>query len=214
MAESRHREPRGWEKHGVFPALCVAMLFFLGSGCAVDETADAQKDLYVREVSGNIFPDTPVRGEVKPLRYTRGSFTYRCTECHKDFDTVVKQGDLQGEHADIDARFDHGRNTQCLNCHHPGNRNVYVGYGDTEIPPDQPEQLCGKCHGTMYRDWRHGVHGRSNGYWDTSQGARTRLVCTQCHDPHNPAFKPMRPDPAPIYSRLAAHPPQEATHEQ
>ena len=61
-------------------------------------------------------------------------------------------------------------NTRCFNCHHPTNRDVFVDDHGDEIPWDQPQLLCAKCHGPVYRDWQHGSHGRTNGYWDHTQG--------------------------------------------
>lgn len=178
------------------------------AGCGSrEEPGEAKAALYAREVQGNLFDTTPVRGDMKPLRYARGSFTYRCSECHTDFEPAPVQEALQGEHAGIQATLDHGRNTRCLNCHHPENRNAYVAHDGSEIPADQPAQLCGKCHGTILADWEAGVHGRQNGYWDRSIGPRTKLMCVQCHDPHAPAFRPMTPDAPPVYSRFAAKPP-------
>ena len=67
---------------------------------------------------------------------------------------------------------------------------------------DQVQDLCASCHGPTYRDWEKGIHGRTNGYWDTSKGEQTRLVCTQCHDPHAPAFGKLVPLPGPNTLRM------------
>lgn len=162
-------------------------------GC--DSEYPAPESLYIRELSGEVFDTTPVRGEFRPLRYRRGSFEYRCTECHNDFSSPRRQQNLEGEHADIDARFDHGLNTYCVNCHHQTDRNSYVDHDGSPIPSSEPAKLCAKCHGPTYRDWQAGVHGRLNGSWLRSSPERTRLLCIQCHDPHAPKFAPMVPDP-------------------
>jgi hypothetical protein len=77
-------------------------------------------------------------------------------------------------------------NTRCLNCHHRANRNAFVDDAGGEIPYDQPQMLCARCHGTVFRDWQKGVHGRTNGVWDLRKGQPERLRCIQCHDPHRP----------------------------
>ena len=43
-------------------------------------------------------------------------------------------------------------------------------FGDP-VSFDQPQLLCGKCHGDKLRDWRDGIHGKR--------------TCTECHNPHN-----------------------------
>jgi hypothetical protein len=78
--------------------------------------------------------------------------------------------------------------------------------------------LCAKCHGTIYRDWKAGVHGRENGYWNTQLGDKTKLRCIQCHDPHSPKFKDMKPLAPLRYPSRGAHPPalgslSEGTHD-
>jgi hypothetical protein len=193
-----------WFKTNLWVAI-VAILAGAGmlQGCSPTPAEGAE--LYERVVEGNVFDTTPVRGEVQPLRYRRGSFEFRCNECHTDFQNPPTSQNPQGEHRAIMESFSHGINTMCSNCHHPENREVYVDYDMSEIPADQPQQVCQKCHGPTYRDWEHGVHGRQNGHWDRTKGDRTKLICTQCHDPHHPKFQLMKPDPAPVYSRFASH---------
>lgn len=180
--------------------LVVAML--LEGGCAPDPTQAVYADLYVREVSGNVFDTTPVRGELKPLRRRRGVYEFKCSECHVSIASPLRQQPNVSEHGDI--HFNHGINTNCLNCHHPQDRNNYLGYDNEVIPASEPARLCAKCHGPQYRDWEVGIHGRQNGHWDASRGEKTKLYCIQCHDPHHPAFPPMRPSPPPPYSRFTA----------
>lgn len=181
-------------------AMTSAVSVFV-SGCSpYPEPVDAAA-LYVRELDGNVFDTTPLRGPFEPLHYEKAGFTYRCTECHFSIAPPPRQNPLQSEHANI--TLDHGLNTNCLSCHHPRNRDVYVDHDGNEIPADQPARLCSKCHGPTYRDWEAGIHGRQNGYWDTSKGERTKLFCVQCHDPHSPKFKSMTPLPPPERSRFA-----------
>lgn len=140
----------------------------------------------------------PVRGEVGPLRLERTGFTYSCMECHQSIETRRGPKRLLAEHEDI--ILDHGRNNDCLNCHHPENRDAYVDYADGEISSKTPQLLCAKCHGPTYRDWEAGIHGRRSGHWDLAAGEQKRLACIQCHDPHRPQFAPMAPMPGPAYA--------------
>ena len=108
--------------------------------------------------------------------------------------------------------MEHGINSRCFNCHLRGDRNAFADYRGEPIPYDQPQMLCAKCHGPVYRDWTHGVHGRTNGYWDPARGPTHRLRCIECHDPHAPAFAAMKPAPGPHTLRMGV--PRPGPHEE
>ena len=59
---------------------------------------------------------------------------------------------------------------------------------------EESYRLCGQCHGEKLRDWRAGVHGRRTGQWN---GHKQYLLCAHCHNPHQPRFQPLAPEPAP-----------------
>jgi len=150
---------------------------------------------------------TPPRA-TKGLDLVKAGWTYNCMECHKLFPARWHYDDrLFNEHKDI--KLQHGENRFCLNCHHPANRNVFVDYDGAEIAQADVVKLCAKCHGTIYRDWEAGVHGRENGFWNASMGDKTKLRCFQCHDPHSPKFKDMKPLAPLRYPPRAANPPTE-----
>jgi hypothetical protein len=142
----------------------------------------------------------------KGLDLVKAGWTYNCMECHKLFPSRWHYEDRPfNEHKSV--QLDHGNNRFCLNCHHPTNRNAFVDYDGSEIPQADVVKLCGKCHGTIYRDWQAGVHGRENGFWKASMGDKTRLRCIQCHDPHSPKFKSMKPLAPLRYPTRGAYPP-------
>ncbi len=152
---------------------------------------------------------SPIRPAKLAAEYQAGVFAYKCSDCHdilppRAQDTVR----TLAQHQEILLK--HGLNTWCLSCHHSENRDAFVDDRGGEIPWDQPQLLCAKCHGPVYRDWQHGAHGRTNGYWDTSQGEQTRRKCIECHDPHQPPFPPMHPAPGPNTLRMG--PQDAATH--
>lgn len=147
---------------------------------------------------------TPPRA-TKGLDLVKMGWTYNCMECHAIIPARWHYDRPMVEHQDI--RLDHGNNRFCLNCHHPTRRNAFVDYDGAEIPQAEVVSLCAKCHGTIHRDWKAGVHGRLNGFWNAELGPKTRLRCIQCHDPHQPAFPSMKPLPPPRYPARAAHPP-------
>ena len=138
-------------------------------------------------------------------------YTYRCSTCHRLFPARTTTGRSLTQHRDIVLK--HGINDRCLNCHHPNNRDAFANDTGGEIPYDQPQRLCAKCHGPVYRDWLHGVHGRTNGYWNPEFGPSERKQCTECHDPHVPPFPPMRPAPGPNTLRMGDQRRFHARHE-
>jgi len=81
----------------------------------------------------------------------------------------------------------HGRGrVWCLDCHHTTKRNMLVDHFGDPISIDQPQLLCGKCHGDKLRDWRDGIHGKRIGdFTSTGQealgspapNATTRTTC-------------------------------------
>jgi hypothetical protein len=144
-------------------------------------------------------PATVRHPELKPEIELAG-FTYRCSDCHGLFSSPPETTRPLTQHRDI--KLKHGINTRCFNCHHRTNRDALVDDWGREIPMDQPQLVCAKCHGPVYRDWLHGSHGRTNGYWDTRAGPQVRVTCVRCHDPHQPPFPPMHPAPGPHTLRM------------
>lgn len=151
----------------------------------------------------------PVR-ETSGLNLARGTWKYNCMECHRFLKARWHYTKPMAEHRDLELK--HGNNRFCLNCHHPDNRNAFVDYDGSEIEQSNVVGLCAKCHGPQERDWRAGVHGRSNGFWNTAEGEKERLSCIQCHDPHDPAFKPMQPLAPPTYPARAPGGPVKHDH--
>jgi len=137
----------------------------------------------------------PVRKVSPRPAYVVAGFTYACSDCHRVIAAVAQGSRMPMQHKEIELK--HGINTRCLNCHHPTNRDVFVDDFGNAIPWDQPQLLCAKCHGPVYRDWQHGAHGRLNGYWDKNRGPQTRRRCVECHDPHAPPFPSLKPAPGP-----------------
>jgi Zn finger protein HypA/HybF involved in hydrogenase expression len=102
------------------------------------------------------------------------------------------------------ANFQHGRGRiWCLDCHHTTQRNMLVDHFGDPISFDQPQLLCGKCHGDKLRDWRDGIHGKRIGQF-VSTGKKRWFTCTECHNPHNVqdgernrGFVQLQPEPPP-----------------
>jgi hypothetical protein len=100
--------------------------------------------------------------------------------------------------------FQHGNGSiWCLDCHHATKRDKLVNHFGDPISFDQPQVLCGKCHGDKLRDWRDGIHGKRIGDF-TSTGKKRWFTCTECHNPHNVkdgarnrGFVQIQPEPPP-----------------
>ncbi len=120
-----------------------------------------------------------------------------CRACHgpeKDFPLNTKRKEDLLFHHNITLKHG-GIRVWCLDCHSPDNRNYLLPLSDGEpIPFEQSYKLCGKCHGTKFRDWRHGIHGKRTGEWN---GTKQYFLCTNCHNPHTPRFKPLEPKAPP-----------------
>ncbi|MBL4770452.1 MAG: hypothetical protein JKY61_04800 [Planctomycetes bacterium] len=139
------------------------------------------------------FPDPPLI-ENAGLQMT-------CVECHSIFDSSG-EGNTAQRQQHLHIVLNHGMNASCYNCHSNENRNKLILKDGSELGYSQVQNLCASCHGPTFRDWEKGIHGRTNGYWDATKGEQTRLVCTQCHDPHSPAFGKLKPLPGPNTLRM------------
>jgi hypothetical protein len=125
-----------------------------------------------------------------------------CMDCHALFQSKTKTPFAMFQHQDIQQAMDHGINTRCFNCHDLKAADKLLSSDGTSVGFDQAGQVCAKCHGTTYRDWQRGSHGKTVDYWDKSRGQPDRHTCTQCHDPHTPAFDEFQPLPGPHTLRM------------
>jgi hypothetical protein len=137
--------------------------------------------------------DEPGAFRVPPPPFSNEDI-YPCSVCHEDMDVNLERRALEDFHDDIE--LDHGpRDRWCFDCHNPDDRDHLRLVNGTLIGFDESYRLCGQCHGTIYRDWREGIHGRREGYWN---GAKSYLLCAHCHNPHAPRFQAMAPLPPPV----------------
>ena len=121
-------------------------------------------------------------------------YIFPCSDCHADLEPYTERRELVDMHEDIE--LSHGPEERwCLDCHDTEDRDTLRLVSGTKIGFDESYKLCGQCHGTIFRDWRAGIHGRRRGYWN---GAKEYLLCAHCHDPHSPKYKPIAPLPPPV----------------
>ena len=136
-------------------------------------------------------PEKPGQLQAQPPPFSDGIFP--CSSCHSGPGDKTRR--QLGFHDDIQAAFEHdAEHRWCLDCHDNAKRDVlHLSNGDP-VPFTESYRLCGQCHGDKYRDWRWGVHGKRIGNWD---GQKTYFLCVNCHNPHSPKFKPLKPMPVP-----------------
>ncbi len=160
------------------PLLGLLLVFSLRMGPTIVYGADSMPKLFV--------PAPP---------FADGMFP--CSDCHADMDDNLHKRKLTEEHVKISNEFSHAADRQwCFNCHTPKNRDMLHLADGTLIPFTKVELLCGQCHGTIFRDWKAGVHGKRTGQWN---GKKVYRHCTSCHNPHSPKFKKLTPMPPPMH---------------
>ena len=119
---------------------------------------------------------------------------FPCSDCHADMEVNLERRQLEEMHGEI--LLNHGPiDRWCFDCHNPDDRDSLRLANGTLIGFDESYRLCGQCHGTIFRDWREGIHGRREGYWN---GAKSYQLCAHCHNPHAPRFQPIAPLPPPV----------------
>lgn len=158
-----------------------------------------------------------VKPRTKQLKYFMP-----CTTCHngkmvpypkdKNPRALAMHQDIVPDALDLK----HGRGAfWCLDCHNARNRDTLIDHKGGEIAFDQPQKLCGKCHGEVYIDWRDGIHGKRIGQW-TKGGKKRWWVCTECHNPHMvqvKRFQPIAPEAPPQFPRTRTDANHEKRHE-
>ena len=114
-----------------------------------------------------------------------------CATCHAPGKPMARRAEeVDAFHSGL--TFAHG-NLICASCHHPDQRDTLRLASGEALAFESVIELCGQCHGTQMRDYRHGAHGGMQGFWDQSKGKRVRNNCVHCHDAHAPAYPTVMP---------------------
>lgn len=147
-----------------------------------------------------LVPGPVRRAMADPPRVMVEGLQENCNACHQIFKSEHPAGASLSFHKDISLH--HGLNDRCVNCHDPQDRERLVLRDGGTVPFSQAPQLCAQCHGTVFRDWQKGMHGKTLGSWVTGSEQQVRLNCNQCHDPHSPRYPPYTPLPGPNTLRM------------
>lgn len=118
---------------------------------------------------------------------------FPCMQCHEGMPANPERRKLE-MHSEIELHHDE-EHRWCLDCHDANDRDHLRTASGVLVPFTESYRLCGQCHGTQYRDWRVGIHGKRTGYWD---GSKRYLLCVHCHNPHSPRFAALKPLPPPV----------------
>ena len=187
----------------------VAVVFFALAGVmlATGRSPSHQAPETDPEAIGRIGPPVLRTPMTDPPTTKIGPYEQDCSACHGIFEAKEKTADQLLQHDELVV--DHGINSRCRNCHSLGNHDKLVLRDGREIGYADVVQLCAQCHGPTFRDWEKGIHGKTLGSWEVGSEDFRRLICTECHDPHKPAFLPFEPLPRP--QALRTHPSSPAS---
>ena len=198
--------PQGIVKHSAGSAMIAAMLligflllaaWFIKGPRLLDDVVVQTVEAKVQTI--NLEPLRKMMSD-PPTTMIAGSPKI-CMDCHQFIKPTQERGPrAMTQHVQIIV--DHGLNDRCLNCHDLDNRNMLVTLDGSAVSYNEVEMLCASCHGTTYRDWDNGMHGKIFGSWMKHDEKRGKLTCTQCHDPHQPAFGQMQALPGPHTLRV------------
>lgn len=192
----------------------IAAIFFLLAGWFIFGPGRPEIPIPLIEGGGayDRTPFEPRKPLSEPPLVVIGGVEQRCNDCHLLFDSQPEAFAQLRQH--VHLVHDHGMNDRCYNCHSVQDRSKLVLHGEKEIGYDQVVLLCAKCHGPTYRDWQRGMHGKTLGAWETGSSKQRRLQCTECHDPHSPAFKKRVPLPGPMTLRMGDQSAPPAGHDE
>lgn len=143
-------------------------------------------------------PRRPAMGD--PPHTTAEGLPENCNACHQVFTSAHPAGTRLSFHAEI--HLNHGLNDRCVNCHDSADRERLTLRDARTIPFSETPLLCAQCHGTTYRDWQRGTHGKTLGSWITGSPNQHRLTCNECHNPHSPRYEAYVPLPGPRTLRM------------
>ncbi len=174
------------------PLCIIFSVFFIVKGMSLSSPVKGSQALntswYKRELPRETLVDNAV-------------IVGNCWVCHAMWTSIPQLSRLPVRFVHPEVKLNHGKNNRCFNCHLESNRNKYTSDdGITGIMHTNVEELCGRCHGTIYKKWKDGIHGARRGRWMVKgRFDRINFKCTYCHDPHSPRYEYKNFAPAPAW---------------
>jgi len=136
--------------------------------------------------------------DVQQRQHQIGQFP--CARCHEQPQELTSLSEANPRWAHANIRAIHPARGSCNTCHNYDDLQTLRLQDGTTVDVNQVYQLCSQCHFEQAQDWAGGAHGKRLGGW---RGRRVIMNCTDCHDPHAPAFGPEIPVAGPRIPRTA-----------
>jgi hypothetical protein len=111
-----------------------------------------------------------------------------CSTCHTQPLAAMRwsgAGGRRSAHWQVDLEHAPAHVMTCTTCHTPDNLNALRTLTNSLVAFDHAYEVCAQCHSGQKADWEGGAHGKRTGGWTPP---RVVFNCTECHDPHRPAF--------------------------
>jgi hypothetical protein len=125
---------------------------------------------------------------------------YPCASCHTKPIEKPQRERISQRWSHLNIQLTHGQTTglDCQSCHNYDNfEQLQLQNGQTTTF-DHAYELCRQCHFQQANDWAGGAHGKRLAGW---RGKRVINNCTDCHNPHAPAFDQRIPLKSPTIPR-------------
>ena len=112
---------------------------------------------------------------------------FPCNSCHDaaQVEKAPSETDHRTNHMDIHLKHGSESVLNCQQCHNYSDLQHLVLLNKEPLDFNHSYQLCIQCHFQQGKDWAGGAHGKRLAGW---QGKRVVMNCTDCHNPHSPAF--------------------------
>lgn len=125
---------------------------------------------------------------------------YPCASCHTKPVAKPQREGISHRWSHLNIQLTHGQTTglDCQSCHNYDNFEQLQLQNGKTTTFDHSYELCRQCHFQQANDWAGGAHGKRLAGW---RGKRVINNCTDCHNPHAPAFDQRIPLKSPTIPR-------------
>jgi hypothetical protein len=125
---------------------------------------------------------------------------FACSNCHEEPLPERTEGLSRHPfmHVDIELQHASAEAMDCRTCHNEQKMDTLKLNDGTEVSFNHAYKTCMQCHFQQGEDWIGGAHGKRLDSW---RGKRVVMNCTECHNPHKPAFEQRFPKGRPTIPR-------------